>query len=119
VTTAPDSLDRRARQLHAEALAHVSPEVRARLRRARHEAISAGTERPSWRLPSWLAGGAMAAALVLAVVLRPDPAPPQPDALPAAGVAAATLEDPAVHLEEDPGFYLWLASADVTALALE
>ena len=33
MTTAPDSFDRRARQLHAEALAHVSPEVRARLRR--------------------------------------------------------------------------------------
>ncbi|KAF1699876.1 hypothetical protein [Pseudoxanthomonas suwonensis] len=118
MTTAPDSLDRRARQLHAEALAHVSPEVRARLRRARQEAASARDARPWWRLPSWLAGGAVAAALVVAVTLHQPPAPVQPDSATTA-FAAAAFEDPAYPLQEDPGFYLWLASADVTALALE
>lgn len=118
MTTAPEPIDRRARQLHAEALAHVSPEVRARLRRARQEAMAAGTARPWWRLPPWLAGGAVAAALVVAVALRPDPGLPAPEAG-NAGPAMATVVDPAATLEEDPGFYLWLASADVTALALE
>ena len=118
MTTAPDPIDRRARQLHAESLAHVSPEVLARLRRARREATSAAAARPAWRLPSWLAGGAVAAALVLAVVLRPEPAPNLPHPA-AASTSVAALDELAGPLQEDPGFYLWLASADVPALALE
>lgn len=117
MTTAPDPFDRRARQLHAESLAHVSPDVLARLRRARREAAAASSTARSRRLPSWLAGGAVAAAVVLAVALRPQPAPLPPDAGSATTVAVA--DELAGPLQEDPGFYLWLASADVASLALE
>ena len=110
-------LDLHARQLHAGALAHVSTPTLARLREARRAATAASSTTPArWRSP-WLAGGAMAAALALAVVLRPEPATP-PDAGTGATVAA-TGEEPAGTLQEDPVFYLWLASADAPALALE
>jgi hypothetical protein len=94
MTTAPDPLDLRARQLHASALAHTSPATLARLRQARQAAREAGHSRRPW----FAAGGILAAAL-------------------AASLAAAG--DAAAPLQEDPGFYLWLASADVPALALE
>ena len=113
MTTAPDRVDRYARQAHAAALAHVSPEALARLRDARRG--EAGQSAAGWRRPSWLAGGALAAALVLGVALRPEPLPPRQPTQ----AAVATAEDLAGPLQEDPGFYLWLASADAPALALE
>ncbi len=112
MTTAPEPIDLRARALHATALAHLSPQVLARLRQARHAA--AASPRHSRRVPGWLAGsGALAAALAVAVVLWPRHAPPD-----APATVAATLEV-AAPLQEDPGFYLWLASADAPLLALE
>jgi len=122
VTTAPDPLDHRARQLHAESLGHLSPQVLARLRRARHEAAAAANAAPRRRygLAPWLAGGSVAAALAVAVLLQPGlpTTTPGPDnATPAAATFA--YEDPVQPLQEDPGFYLWLGSADATALAME
>jgi hypothetical protein len=119
MTTAPDPLDLRARQLHASALAHTSPATLARLRQARQAAHQAGREQPArgWRLP-WLAGGAIAAALVFAVIPRQDLVAPDP-AVAASTAPAADVADAAAPLQEDPGFYLWLASADAPALALE
>lgn len=121
MTTAPDSLDQRARKLHAESLAHLSPEVLARLRRARHEATAAGaTPRRRYGLAPWLAGGSVAAALALAVLLRPGLLTTMPGtdtAAPAATIVA--YDDPVAPLQEDPGFYLWLGSVDATALAME
>jgi hypothetical protein len=122
MTTAPDNhdhdaLDRQARQLHATALAHVSAPTLARLREARRGGSSAR------RLPAWLAGGAVAAAVVLAVALQPGlsplPAPVVPVVATTATLPAATAPDPAEPLQEDPGFYVWLDSADATALAME
>lgn len=114
MTTAPDPLDLRAKALHASALANVSAPVLARLRQARHAAASAPVHAAP-RLPAWLAGGgALAAALVLAIVLWPQPAPP--GTTPAAALATTEVAAP---LQEDPGFYLWLASADAPLLALE
>ncbi|WP_037060712.1 MULTISPECIES: hypothetical protein [Pseudoxanthomonas] len=118
-----DSIDRHARQLHQAALANVSPATLARLRQARHAATSAPPRRRPL-LASWLAGGAVAATLAVAVMLRPGaPAPDAPASyadggeVPADFLAPAT--DPAVALENDPGFYLWLDSVDATALAME
>lgn len=136
MTTAPDidPRDGRARQLHAAALAHTSPRTLARLREARHAAAAAQAipRRPS--LAPWLAGGAAAAALGLAVVLLPGlptsaPVPGTPGAttasVPADGpvadavFTAAAGADFAGPLQEDPGFYVWLDSADANALAME
>jgi hypothetical protein len=119
MTTAPDPADLHARQLHLQALAHTSPSTLARLRHARQAATAANV--PSRRASSarpWLAGGALAAVLALAVVVLPrDPA--SAPAVAAATVATAASGEPVVPLQEDPGFYLWLASADATALAME
>jgi hypothetical protein len=114
MTTAPDPADLHARQLHLQALANTSPPTLARLRQARH-AATAAHERP--RRP-WLAGGALAAVLALAVVVLPrDPA--SAPAVVAGTVAAAAPGEPVVPLQEDPDFYLWLGSADASALAME
>lgn len=130
MTTAPesrdpasiDTVDLHAWRLHQAALAQVSPDTRARLRQARHAAATVGPRR---RLFSpWLAGGAVAATLALAVVLRPaapDPTPPAvvADATIAVPDLAAADSDPAEALQEDPGFYVWLGSLDTNAIAME
>jgi len=117
-----DSIDRDARQLYQAAVANVSPATLARLRQARHAATSA-TPRRRPLLASWLAGGAVAATLAVAVMLRPGaPVPSTPASYADVGEAAADFvaeADPAVALENDPGFYLWLDSVDPTALAME
>lgn len=129
MTTIPDPdrhspLDRQARQLHAEALARVSPRTLARLRDARRAAAATDGARRRPAFAPWLAGAALAASLALAAILLPGgqaPAP-GPAATPAATVAAmpaAATPVPVEPLQEDPGFYLWLESADATALAME
>ncbi|WP_372018872.1 hypothetical protein [Pseudoxanthomonas sp. 10H] len=123
MTTAHDhheSLDRHARQLHASALANVSAPTLARLRAARRDAA---TSRPWPGLAPWLAGGAMAAAVAVAVLVQPG----APTTSPAAGTTApvvatagpAPATEPVEPLQDDPGFYVWLASVDATALAME
>ena len=119
------SLDPQARQLHALALARVSPHTRARLRDGRHAATAAGVPRQRRAFASWLAGGALAASLALAAVLRPDspPATPAPavvaDATGGASAREAVADDPAAPLQDDPGFYVWLGSLDSNAIAME
>ena len=127
MTTAPDlhdhdDGDRQARQLHAAALVHTSAPTLARLRQARHATSAAPRRRPLF--PPWLAGGAVAATVALAVVLMPgtQPAPstgPAAATQVAAAPAAAATADPVQSLQEDPGFYVWLDSVDATALAME
>ncbi|KAF1691027.1 hypothetical protein [Pseudoxanthomonas koreensis] len=140
MTTAPDidPRDRNARQLHAAALAPTSPRTLARLREARREAAAADARPRRPALATWLAGGAVAAALGLAVVLGPGlptsaPAPGTPapmtasvpagpgaaDAGADAAFAAAAGADLTGPLQEDPGFYVWLDSVDANALAME
>ena len=76
----------------------------------------------SGQLP--LAGGAMAATLAVAVVLRPGGDPPTPTPTTVAAAPDATglplvEADPADVLQEDPGFYVWLGSLDAHAIAME
>jgi hypothetical protein len=118
MTTAPDPLDLHSRQLHAHAMANLSPRTLARLRGARRAAGDAGAPRRSTFLTRWLAGGAVAAAVALAVLVVPGDPAVAPAPVGVGDVVAATGE-PVVPLQEDPGFYLWLASADATALAME
>lgn len=123
MTTAPDnhgSFDRQARQLHAAALTHVSAPTLARLREARR---SASAPRRRTLLAPWLAGGAVAATVALAVLLQSGPSPVDPGVVPVIAAAdpatPAASADPVEPLQEDPGFYVWLESADATALAME
>ncbi|MCA0198768.1 MAG: hypothetical protein LCH59_11725 [Proteobacteria bacterium] len=132
MTTAPESrnstppveaVDVHARRLHAAALAQVSPDALARLRRARQAATAAGPRRRPLFAPL-LAGGAVAATLALAVVLRPDAPPPAGPSMAAVAAQAApdpaaTEPDPAETLQDDPGFYVWLGSPDGNAIAME
>ncbi|MBD9369373.1 hypothetical protein [Xanthomonas sp. XNM01] len=127
MTTGPDPVDRHARTLHASALAHTSPEVLRRLRDARR-AATATPARQGWlQRGGWLAGTACAAVLAVAVGLQLGDAPaPHPAPAPTATAAAvagmaddADLTTSVVEpLQEDPGFYLWLAS-EAPALAME
>ncbi len=118
--------DLAARSHYAQALGQLSPQVRARLRDARH---AAATSASSGHRVSWLlAGGAVAAtlALMLAGQLRPTapdpaPAPPMATATPALDPAErasqraeidSELEDMLAALDENPDLYLWLATND-------
>jgi hypothetical protein len=113
--------DRMARAAHAQSLEALSPRVRAQLQQRRRAAFAAGGagsspalhRRHGW---AWLGAPALALALAFAApwqVAR-DPAP----ASTLAAGAAAGNAAPAT-LEQDPDFYLWLASSDAVALASE
>lgn len=125
MTTAPESrdihaADAHARHLHHAALAQISPDTLARLRRARHTANAAEPRRRPLLAP-WLAGGAVAATLALAVVLRPAGPVPGAPAMVATAVSERTAgdTDPVETLQDDPGFYVWLGSLDTNAIAME
>ena len=94
MTTIPDndnptSLDARARRLHADALATVSPRTLARLRDARRNATTPAPSRTRAPLGPWLAGGALAAGLALAVLMLPGVMPAPDRAAPSAPAVAA------------------------------
>lgn len=115
-----------ARRHYARALGQLSPQVRARLRDARHAAATSTA--PGHRSGWLLAGGAVAAtlALVLAVQLQPEAPRPGPTARMASATPApdpaerasqraeidSELDDMLVALDENPDLYLWLAAND-------
>ncbi len=115
--------DAALRGLHAQALEQVSPQVRARLRTIRHQAAAPARTRGAWA--GWALASGGVAALALAASLQfaggpaPAPAAQSPalavtEAAPASGAVPAEVgydPDTAVAaLEENPDFYLWLAS---------
>lgn len=117
-----DTFDTRARAAHRASLEALSPAVRAQLRRRTHLALAGepaghGTRvaAPRW---GWIAAPALALALALAFAL---PWPGAEDSAPSAPVAVAPAPEMelAAPLEQDPDFYLWLASADAVALAAD
>jgi hypothetical protein len=107
--------DRKARALHGQSLQALSPRVRTQLHNRLQAAVAAPRPRHAHR---W--GLATAAALALVVgfgvtwngIDEPATAGPDLAALPAPGAS-----EPLATLEQDPDFYLWLASADAVALA--
>lgn len=108
--------DERARRAHAQALDALSPRVQAQLAQRRRAALSPA--RPATARWGWIGAAATVGALVVALQLRPPSAPPE--APPHAVVAAPALPaDPGGVLVEDPDFYLWLASRESQALAME
>lgn len=125
-----DALDARARALHAQSLAHLSPRVQAQLAQRRRAAVEGrAVERRRTLLP-W--AGAATAGLALALVMQLHPPAPRGSATaprvassnPTAShstprTAPADANTPRVaalgdsdalstDLSEDPDFYLWL-----------
>lgn len=110
-------VDGTARRLHAGSLAALTPQTLSRLRSARHASTAAA---PSRHWLGWTLAGGSAAVLALAIAVQlqllPSDAPPQQtvSTAPIEELDAAGLGDEyrslSAGLDENPEFYLWLAS---------
>jgi hypothetical protein len=116
-------LDRIARALHAEGVAHVAPRtlMQLRVRRAWPAARPAPLGSP--RALGWGLAAACAMVFAVAIGLRMDPPLSAYDAAPITQAATQAANDDILEtyaaLDEDPDFYLWLATTDVQPLAME
>jgi len=116
---ANDSFDRRMRQLHATALAQLSPQTLARLRDARQQAQTSAPRRlHTWR---WATATAFSAVLAVTIGLQ---LMPKPGSTPVKPVVATVSSDDAYvdsvsALDENPDLYVWLASSEAEPLAME
>jgi hypothetical protein len=99
----PSSTDAALQQLHAQAVARLSPATLARLHGARHAAPQR-TRAHGW----WLATACSAVA-ALGLGYSFTVSPPRPAALP----VTATLDDGIDVLDENPDLYVWLAGTDL------
>lgn len=112
--------DQAARRAYVDAQARVSAGTMAQLHRRRHAALTAPAPRPRWRLPAAAFASLLVLGAGLGIGLRwaGDAPPTQP----APQVAAAT--DPGIEavlddLDQNPDFFVWLASGDADLLAME
>lgn len=119
--TSDTRFDASMRQRHAVAVARPSARTRAQLQQ-RLRAAMAGQPAPATGLQrrGWPLAAAFAAvlAVVVSLQLRPQ-STPQPVA---PTVDSAIVADDAAldtMFDENPDFYLWLASTDADTLALE
>jgi len=108
-------LESLARGVFDESVERLDGATRSRLTQARHAAL-AELERPRFRLTSWVPAGAMAGAAVLAVMLWTQPGPgvaPEPAlaAVPVDDFEMLTMGEDLDLLDEDVGFYAWVATA--------
>lgn len=114
--------DRKARELHAAAIANVSAATVAQLQQRRRQ-VSAGERRPTpgiLKPLAWTGAFALLAVAVVVPMAHRLPATTPPLASVPAPVKAFGGDDTVVAtLEEDPGLYLWLASSDAITLASE
>lgn len=104
--------DATARSCHDASLRRLSPRAQARLAQAARRAQGRELRhRLAWAVPTVFAAVAV---LAIALQLRPEPtgvpAPQAPDVATTTSDGAAA--DPAAALDENPDFYLWLASTD-------
>lgn len=114
-----DHFDEAMRTLHASAVAHVSPQLRWKLRPAPRVTGGVAGRFGSLSIKSWRAGplaaGAVAAAFAVAIGLGLR-GPQEPAAI--APVAAVAPDATAAGvLDQDPDFYAWLASEDAELVA--
>jgi hypothetical protein len=110
-----ETFDARVRATHDVALARLSPQTQAQLaQRRRHALVARSTSRarPGLR---W-AVATLAVCAVAIGVFRPVHGP-TPSAPPLASVEAPA--PPAEAIDDNPDFYLWLASSDANSLASE
>jgi len=115
--------DAAMRQLHATAVDRVSGRTRLRLQQLPNATRAAA---PARRHVGWrplAASFAAVLALMVGVQLwnAPEPAPPGQAPAPPASTAtvADATDDIDTVLDENPDLYLWLASNDAYALAME
>lgn len=116
-----DRFDAAMRDLHAQAVSQVSAATMAGLHRRRHAALHDAGPR---RVPRWALATAFASVCALAIglgsgLLRDDGMPPAPASVAAAPESVEGIDDAFASLDENPDFYLWLASSDATLLAME
>lgn len=116
-------LDRIARALHAEAVAQVAPRTLMQLRARRMRPATRPAPLASRRALGWGLAAACAAVFALAIGLRMDLPSSADDAAAIAEAGAQQANDDILEtyaaLDEDPDFYLWLATTDVQPLAME
>jgi hypothetical protein len=113
-TTPANGFDAHARACHGASLQRLSARAQARLAQARRPAVQpAPHPRAAWAVPTAFAAIAV---LAIAMQLRPAPRGTAAATPPVATVATtdAASPDPAAALDENPDFYLWLASNDDT-----
>lgn len=110
--------DAAMRQLHGTAVRRVPGRTLLQLRQrpAAARPPHAATARKSF---GWPLAASFAAALALVVGLQLQHPDRTPAAAPVATVADADTDDLGTVLDENPDFYLWLASSDANALAME
>lgn len=112
-----EHFDAAMRQQHAVAATSLSPRTQAQLQQRRRAAMAAqSTREPSRRHFGWPIAASFAAVLALAIGLQvwqqPEPAATAP-------AVADSDDDLDTVLDENPDFYLWLASSDANAIAME
>lgn len=110
-----ETFDARVRAAHDVAVARLSPKTQAQLVQRRRRALAAqGTPhaRPALR---W-AVATLAVCAIAIGVFRPLRGP-APSAPPLASATASAA--PAETIDDNPDFYVWLASSDANALASE
>ncbi len=106
------------RARHALAVAHVSTHTRTQLRNRLQAAITPRTHAPSVHARhGWALAGAFVLLFALGIEWRPGMESPVPDQ--GTPIAAGADGDVIATLDENPDFYLWLASTDAVALASE
>ncbi|WP_202842507.1 hypothetical protein [Luteimonas saliphila] len=115
-------LDQALRARYAEAVSQVSGATMAQLHRRRHAALADAPSRGSrWRLPAAAFASLLVVAGGLGIGLRMSgEAPPAAAETPVAVAAAGTgIEGALDDLDQNPDFYVWLASGDADLLAME
>jgi ferric-dicitrate binding protein FerR (iron transport regulator) len=108
--------DAAMRQLHGTATQRISGRTRLQLQQLPRTASSA---RPASRRFGWPLAASFAAVLALMVGLQLRHEPLPLPATPATTAVADSGEDIDLALDENPDLYLWLASNDAYALAME
>ena len=106
--------DARLRQHHAEAVAKLGASTRVQLRLGLRQALAG--PRP-WPVPPWAL--ATAAALLLALGLQWHARQGQPGPVAPAHIVATDDVATGFSYDDNPDFYLWLASNDAATLAKE
>ena len=115
--------DAAMRQLHATAVERVSGRTRLRLQQSPRSTPAAAPARRHFGWRPLAASFAAVLALMVGVQLWNAPEPARPGQTPAPAASATTLADATddidAVLDENPDLYLWLASNDAYALAME